>query len=51
MHAMECDMMQWVLNSPDKAIAFIIANAGYDVWMGNNRGTKYGLGHISLKYT
>jgi pimeloyl-ACP methyl ester carboxylesterase len=47
-HAMECDMMEWVLNDYERAPAFILAREGYDVWLGNNRGTKYGLQHVSL---
>lgn len=42
-------MMQWVFNSPDVAPAFVLARAGYDVWLGNNRGCKYSLTHVSLK--
>jgi len=26
----------------------MLADAGYDVWLGNNRGTKFGQGHVSL---
>lgn len=44
-HCLDCDMMVWVVNDADKAPAFMIANAGYDVWLANNRGTKYALGH------
>lgn len=37
-HGIEDSSIQWVINSPDLAIAFILSRAGYDVWLGNNRG-------------
>jgi hypothetical protein len=43
-------MMVWVVNDPKiGAPAFMLSDAGYDVWLGNNRGTKYGLRHASIE--
>ena len=41
MHGLECDMNFWTANDVDLAPPFILANQGYDVWLGNNRGTRY----------
>lgn len=47
-HGLEADMMQWVYNRPEVAPALVLARAGYDVWLGNNRGTRWSNTHTKL---
>jgi pimeloyl-ACP methyl ester carboxylesterase len=38
----------WVVNYRDRSLGFILADEGFDVFLGNSRGNKYCLEHESL---
>ncbi|KAH9306948.1 hypothetical protein KI387_011352, partial [Taxus chinensis] len=35
----------WVLNEPYESLSFMLADSGYDVWIGNGRATTFTYGH------
>lgn len=38
----------WLLSGSDNALAYVLSDAGYDVWLGNARGNSYSKKHNSI---
>ncbi|KAL6424434.1 hypothetical protein ACFW04_009895 [Cataglyphis niger] len=48
MHGILCSSDCWVLFGANKDLAFLLADQGYDVWLGNYRGNSYCRSHVEM---